>query len=67
MTPYLLGNLVGRFALSYALVWLLMFLMLARRHWRDAFRRTHHWSGLIATTTVFLIGLITAQSNGAVP
>lgn len=65
MSAYLLGNLVGRFVLSYAVIWLVMWLMLARLNWRDAFRRTNHWSGLIATTTIFLIGLIAAQSNGA--
>ena len=67
MTPYIFGNLLGRFALSYALIWLIMFLMLSRLNWRDAFRRSHHWSGLIATTTTFLIGLIAAQSSGAGP
>lgn len=67
MTPYLLGHLLGRFVLSYALVWLVMWLMLARLNWRDAFRRTHHWSGLVATTTMFLIGLIAAQPIGAPP
>jgi len=67
MTAYLLGNLIGRFVLSYALIWLLMFLMLSRLNWRDAFKRTHHWSGLVATTTTFLIGLIAAQANGAGP
>jgi len=35
--------------------------------WRDAFRRSHHWSGLVATTTTFLIGLIAAHANGAGP
>lgn len=64
MSAYLLGNLVGRFVLSYAVIWLVMWLMLARLNWRDAFRRTNHWSGLIATTTIFLIGLIAAQSSG---
>lgn len=67
MSAHLLGNLVGRFVLSYALTWLVMFLMLSRLNWRDAFRRTNHWSGLVATTTTFLIGLIAAQSNGAGP
>lgn len=57
MTAYLLGNLLGRFALSYAAIWLVMWL-LARLNWRDAFQRTNHWTGLIATTTTFLIGLI---------
>jgi formate/nitrite transporter FocA (FNT family) len=58
MTAYLLGNLLGRLALSYALIWVLMFLMLARLDWREAFKRTNHWTGLVATTTTFLIGLI---------
>ena len=64
MTAYLLGNLIGRFVLSYALIWLVMFLMLSRLDWRDSFKRTNHWSGLIATTTTFLIGLI---AHGAGP
>lgn len=58
MTAYLLGNLIGRFVLSYALIWLVMFLTLSRLKWPDAFKRTNHWTGLIATTTTFLIGLI---------
>jgi len=66
MTAYLFGNLLGRFALSYALIWLVMLLM-SRLSWRNAFRRSNHWSGLVATTTTFLIGLIAAQSNGAGP
>ena len=64
MTAYLLGNLIGRFVLSYALIWLVMFLMLSRLNWRDAFKRTHHWGGLVAMTTTFLIGLI---AHGAGP
>ena len=65
MTAYLLGNLFGRFILSYALIWLVMWLMLARLNWRDAFRRANHWTGLVATTTTFLIGMIGAQPSGA--
>ncbi|HEY0684426.1 MAG TPA: hypothetical protein VGD45_18970 [Steroidobacter sp.] len=67
MSAYLLGNLLGRLVLSYALIWLVMWLMLARLNWRDAFRRTHHWSGVIAITTTFLIGLIATQTNGGAP
>ena len=67
MSAILLGNLLGRFALSYALIWLVMWLMLARLGWRDAFRRTNHWTGLVATTTTFLIGLIATQTNGTPP
>ena len=64
MSAYGLGNLIGRLVAAYALIWLVMWLMLARFSWRDAFRRTNHWSGLVATTTVYLIGLIAAQSTG---
>lgn len=64
MSAYLIGNLVGRLALSYALVWLAIWLLLAKLNWRDAFRRTSHWSALTATTTLFLLGLIASQVNG---
>ena len=64
MSIYILGNLIGRFVLSYALIWLIMWLMLAKLSWRDAFRRTNHWSGLVAATTIFFVGLIAAQSGG---
>jgi hypothetical protein len=66
MTAFTLGNLLGRLALSYALIWLIAWLMLARLNWREAFRRTNHWSGLVATIITFLIGLIAAQLDGAV-
>lgn len=67
MTAYLIGNVLGRFALSYAIIWLAIWFGIARLNWRDAFRRTHHWSGLIAITTGVLLGLIAAQSNGGAP
>jgi len=64
MSAYLAGSLLGRLALSYAIVWFVMWLLLARFHWRDAFRHANHWSGLTATTTIFLLGLIAAHANG---
>jgi formate/nitrite transporter FocA (FNT family) len=64
MTAYLLGNVIGRLILTYAIIWLAIWLGLAKLDWRDAFRRTNHWTGLTATTTAFLLGLIAAQSNG---
>ena len=67
MTAYLLGNLLGRLALSYALIWLLLCLPRARLNWRETFRRANHWSSLVACITTFLIGLIAAQPNGAAP
>lgn len=57
MTAYLIGNTLGRLAFSYAIIWLAMWLGLAKLNWRDAFRRTHHWTGLAATTTIFFLGL----------
>jgi len=62
-TAYLVGNTLGRLVLSYAIIWIAMYLGLARLRWRDAFRRTNHWTGLTASTTIFFLGLI-AQSSG---
>jgi hypothetical protein len=64
MTAYLIGNIIGRLALSYAIIWLAIWLGLAKLNWRDAFRRTHDWIGLTVTTTVFLLGLVAAQPDG---
>lgn len=64
ITAYLLGNTIGRLALSYAIIWIAIWLGLAKLSWRHAFRRTNHWTGLTATITIFLLGLIAAQSNG---
>jgi hypothetical protein len=65
MTAYLIGNAIGRLVLSYAIIWIAIWLGLAKLSWRDAFRRTNHWTGLAAATTIFLLGLIAAQSGGA--
>jgi hypothetical protein len=65
MTAYLIGNTLGRLVLSYAIIWLAIWLGLAKLSWRDAFRRTNHWTGLTATTTIFLLGLIAAQTANA--
>lgn len=67
MSAYLIGNLLGRLALSYALVWLATWLIFTKLNWREAFRRTIHWSGLTAATTLFLLGLIAAKANGVAP
>ena len=67
MSAYLLGNTIGRLALSYAIIWIAIWLGLAKLIWHDAFRRTHHWTGLTAITTTFLLGLIAAQSTGVAP
>lgn len=64
MTTDLIGNTLGRLVLSYAIIWIAMWFGLAKLRWRDAFRRTNHWTGLTATSIVFFIGLIAAQANG---
>jgi len=56
-----IGNLLGRFVLSYALVWFTAWFVLTRLNLREAFRRANHWGGLIATTTIFLLGLMTNE------
>ena len=64
MTAYLFGNIIGRLALSYAIIWIGIFLGLAKLSWRDAFRRTNHWGGLTAVATISFLGLFAAYPNG---
>jgi hypothetical protein len=63
MTPDMLGNLGGRLAVSYLVIWLFMWLALSRRSWRGAFRCTHRWYGLTALLVTFSLGLFTATSS----
>lgn len=65
MTAYIIGNLIGRLAMSYAIIWIAVWLGLAKRSWRDAFRRTHHWIGLTSITTIFFLGLIAQSADAA--
>jgi hypothetical protein len=65
MTAYIIGNVIGRLALSYAIIWVAVWLGLARRSWRDAFRRTNHWMGLTSITTLFFLGLIAQSAHAA--
>jgi hypothetical protein len=67
MTTYIIGNGIGRLILSYAIIWVAIWIGLARLNWRDAFRRTNHWTGLTAITTTCLLGLIAAHSSGIEP
>ena len=64
MTTYLLGNIIGRLVLSYAIIWIGIFLGLAKLSWRDAFQRTNHWGGLTAVAAISLLGLFAAYPNG---
>ncbi len=64
MTAYFIGNVLGRLALSYAIIWLSMW-GLAKLSWREAFRRTNRWIGLTTAATIFILGVLAAQSADA--
>lgn len=55
MTLYLFGNLLGRLVVSYALVWLVLWLF-SRRDVRVAFRKSFRWYGILAVLALFAIG-----------
>ena len=60
MTAYLIGNLLGRLAVSYLIIWLVMFLVFSGFDCRQAFTRTHRWYGVLSVAAVFFLGLIGA-------
>jgi hypothetical protein len=64
MSAYLIGNLLGRLVVSYALVWLVMFLC-TRLRWRNAFRHTHRWFGVLGIGVIFLLGVAISVSGTA--
>lgn len=55
-TSYLIGNLLGRVLLSYALVWLAC-LLAARGNWRGAFARSARWYSVLAVVLLTALGL----------
>jgi len=64
MSLYLIGNLLGRLAISYALVWLVIWLVFSHREWRAAFRKTHRWYGLVTVVALFAVGIAASVANG---
>ena len=56
MTAYSLGNLVGRLMFSYLVVWLVC-LVFARGDWREAFRYSRTWKGVLGLVVVFVLGI----------
>lgn len=56
MSPYLVGNLAGRLLISYVIVWTAM-LLASRIDWRNSFRRTHRWYGVMSIATVYALGV----------
>jgi hypothetical protein len=65
VSAYLFGNILGRLAISYAFVWLVIWVLLARMQWRQAFRSTHSCYGLLGIAIVFLLGLVAALAKTA--
>jgi hypothetical protein len=55
-TLYLLGNLLGRALVSYALVWLVCWLC-SRFNWRAALRRSSRWYSVLGVLVLTLGGL----------
>ena len=53
---YILGNLLGRALISYALVWFVCWLA-SRLNWRMAFTRSGRWYSLLAVITLTLLGV----------
>jgi predicted PurR-regulated permease PerM len=53
---YILGNLLGRALISYALVWFICWLA-SRLNWRMAFKRSGRWVSVLAVVALTLLGI----------
>ena len=53
---YILGNLLGRALISYALVWLVCWLA-SSLNWRLAFKRSGRWVSVLAVIALTLLGI----------
>lgn len=56
MNAYVVGNMMGRLVISYAMVWAGM-LLTSGMDWRTAFSRMHRWYGAASVAAVFSVGL----------
>jgi hypothetical protein len=57
MDFYLIGVLFGRFLASYAVVWILLWII-SKFDWRSAFRRSYRWYGLVSIAAIYAIGIV---------
>lgn len=53
---FVLGNLLGRALLSFALVWVACWLA-SRLDWRTALARSRRWYGLLSVAVLTLLGM----------
>lgn len=60
---FVLGNLLGRALVSYALVWVICWLV-SRFNWRMAFKRSGRWYSVLAVVLFTLLGMGAAVSRG---
>lgn len=64
---FVLGNLLGRALISYALVWLVCWFA-SRLNWRAAFVRSRRWYSLLAVLLLTLLGTGSAiVKSGGLP
>jgi apolipoprotein N-acyltransferase len=64
---FVLGNLLGRAMVSYALVWLVCWFA-SRLSWRAAFARSRRWYSLLAVVALTLVGMGSALvKSGGLP
>jgi formate/nitrite transporter FocA (FNT family) len=60
MSAAILGNILGRLAISWFLVWTFVWLVTPKKNWREAARRTCRGYGIASVLTLFLLGLLTS-------
>jgi formate/nitrite transporter FocA (FNT family) len=58
MNAAILGNLVGRLAISWFIVWTFVWLVTPKKNWREAVRRTWRGYGIAAVLALFVLGLL---------
>jgi hypothetical protein len=64
MDAYLIGNVLGRLVMSFALVWLVMFLLFSHFNWKTAFGKSLKWYGLLSVSALFILGIVAGISQG---
>lgn len=59
---FVLGNLLGRALISFALVWVVC-LLVSRLNWRLAFARSRRWYSLLSVALLTVLGMGVAVIN----
>jgi hypothetical protein len=56
MNTYLIGNLLGRFVVSYIITWFIIFFFSGFK-WRNTFTNSRKWYGLVLLLFIYILGL----------